>query len=151
MRSAGTQSGRPSPLRRDELEHAIRAATEIIQQDSVIVIGSQSILGTWGEDDLPGIATMSDEVDICPVNDDDAESLATLLDSVAGEWSSFHEPTSSIYRGWEGKRLCCRRAGRNVWSVSPAKTPEEGSGSAWTPTIYARPRWLPVGSKTAYS
>ena len=71
-------------MRRDQLEHAIRAATEIIRQDAVIVIGSQAILGSYDEDDLPEEATLSDEVDICPLEDDDAESLATELDSVIG-------------------------------------------------------------------
>ncbi|SEE81478.1 DUF6036 family nucleotidyltransferase [Ruania alba] len=76
---------------RAQLEHAIRAATEIIQQSSVLVIGSQSILGTWGEDELPPDATISIEFDVCPLDDDDADSLATRLDGVAGEWSPFHE------------------------------------------------------------
>lgn len=78
-------------MRRDQLEHAIRASTEIIRQDTVIIIGSQSILGTWNEDELPEAATMSDEVDVCPLEDNDAEDLATELDSVAGELSPFHE------------------------------------------------------------
>lgn len=36
-------------MRRHQLEHAIRASTEIVQQDSVIVIGSQAVLGSWDE------------------------------------------------------------------------------------------------------
>jgi hypothetical protein len=32
---------------RAELEHTIRAATEIVGQDSIIVIGRQSILGSY--------------------------------------------------------------------------------------------------------
>ena len=78
-------------MRRDQLEHAIRAATEIVRHHTVIVIGSQSVLGTWHEDELPEVTTMSDEVDICPLDDNDAEDLATELDSVAGELSPFHE------------------------------------------------------------
>lgn len=34
-------------MRRDQLEHAIRAACQIIQQSEVIVVGSQAILGTY--------------------------------------------------------------------------------------------------------
>lgn len=77
-------------MRRDELEHAIRAATEIIHGDRVIVIGSQSILGSFTEDELPAAITMSDAVDIAPFSDDDAGTLADSIDAALGEWSPFH-------------------------------------------------------------
>lgn len=38
-------------MRRDQLEHAIRTACQIIDQPEVIVIGSRAILGTYNEDD----------------------------------------------------------------------------------------------------
>lgn len=50
-------------MRREQLEHAIRAACQIIDASEVIVIGSQAILGTYREDELPVAATMSAEVD----------------------------------------------------------------------------------------
>jgi hypothetical protein len=37
-------------MRRDKLEHAIRAACQIIGRPEVIVVGPQSILGTFRED-----------------------------------------------------------------------------------------------------
>jgi hypothetical protein len=40
-------------MRRDQLEHAIRTACQIIGRQEVIVVGSQSILGTFREDQLP--------------------------------------------------------------------------------------------------
>ena len=40
-------------MRRDQLEHLIRAAGAIVQSDDVVVIGSQAILGSYGEDELP--------------------------------------------------------------------------------------------------
>ena len=61
-------------MRRDQLEHAIRTACQIIGHDEVIVVGSQAILGTYQEDDLPIAATMSGEVDILPISDDEAET-----------------------------------------------------------------------------
>jgi hypothetical protein len=51
-------------MRRDQLEHAIRTACQIIGQPAVIVVGSQSILGTFRQDELPTEATMSIEIDI---------------------------------------------------------------------------------------
>lgn len=80
-------------MRRDQLEHAIRAACQIIGQPAVIVIGSQAILGTYREDQLPPETTMSIEVDILPVTDDNSETarLADMIEGVAGEWSLFEE------------------------------------------------------------
>lgn len=40
-------------MRRDQLEHAIRTACQIIDHSEVIVVGSQSILGTYDERELP--------------------------------------------------------------------------------------------------
>ncbi|RHW25009.1 hypothetical protein D0Z08_21445 [Nocardioides immobilis] len=53
-------------MRRDQLEHAIRTACQIIQQPEVIVVGSQAVLGTYDESQLPA-AAMSIEVDKLPI------------------------------------------------------------------------------------
>jgi hypothetical protein len=55
-------------MRRDQLEHAIRAACQIIGHPAVIVVGSQAILGTYDEDQLPPEATISIEVDVLPLS-----------------------------------------------------------------------------------
>jgi hypothetical protein len=86
-------------VRRSELEHAIRAATEIIRQDAVVIIGSQAILGSFTENELPVEATLSEEVDVAPMNDDDAQSLATELDAAIGEMSHFHETHGFYVQG----------------------------------------------------
>ena len=80
-------------MRRDQLEHAIRTACQIIQQPEVIVVGSQAILGTYDESQLPAAATMSIEIDILPIADttDEAARLADLIEGVAGELSPFEE------------------------------------------------------------
>jgi hypothetical protein len=80
-------------MRRDQLEHAIRAACQIIEREEVIVVGSQAILGTFSEEQLPPEATMSLEVDILPISDDKQETagLSDLLSAVAGEFSKFDE------------------------------------------------------------
>ena len=78
-------------MHRYQLEHAIRAACRIIRRDQVIVVGSQSILGSFHEDDLPDQATMSTEVDILPIDADPQTvlDLSDELSAVAGEWSDF--------------------------------------------------------------
>lgn len=76
-------------MRRDQLEYAIRAACQIIQQPEVIVVGSQAILGTYDESQLSAQATMSIEVDILPIaeTNDETARLADLIEGVAGEFS----------------------------------------------------------------
>ena len=80
-------------MRRDQLEHAIRAACQIIGRPAVVVVGSQAILGTYREEDLPLAATMSVEVDILPIADDNETTarLADMIEGVAGEFSTFEE------------------------------------------------------------
>jgi hypothetical protein len=80
-------------MRRDQLEHAIRTACQIIERTAVVVIGSQAILGSFTEDELPSETTMSAEVDILPIDNDGTETarLADLIEGVAGEWSPFEE------------------------------------------------------------
>lgn len=110
-------------MRRDQLEHAIRAACQIIGRPEVIVVGSQSILGTFREDQLPADATMSVEIDILPIADNNAETvrLADLIEGVAGEFSTFEElhgfsidgvdlQTSALPTGWRERLVKVQNA-----------------------------------------
>lgn len=80
-------------MNRNQLEHAIRAACQIIQRPEVIIVGSQSILGTFDDRDLPAEATMSREVDVLPIAETNEQTahLADVIEGVAGEWSPFEE------------------------------------------------------------
>ena len=80
-------------MRRDQLEHAIRTACQIVGHPAVIIVGSQAILGSFGEDELPVEATMSVEVVVLPISDNNTVTaeLADLIEGVAGEWSPFEE------------------------------------------------------------
>lgn len=102
-------------MRRDQLEHAIRTACQITGQPEVIVIGSQAILGTYPEYELPHLATRSMEVDILPITDDNNTTveLADLIVGVAGELSPFEQThgfsidgvdltTAALPEGWSG-------------------------------------------------
>lgn len=93
-------------MRRDQLEHAIRTACQIIQQPEVIVVGSQAILGTYDESQLPAAATMSIEVDILPIADtnEEAARLADLIEGVAGELSPFEDLHGFSIDGVDGWR-----------------------------------------------
>lgn len=61
----------------------------VAQDDEMIVVGSQSILGSYGEDDLPAAATLSAEADV--VFDYDADGAKTArVNADLGEMSDFH-------------------------------------------------------------
>lgn len=122
-------------MRRDQLEHAIRASCQIIERDEVIVIGSQAILGTFDEEQLPAEATMSLEVDILPVSEDETETaeMADLLEGVAGEFSIFEEThgfsidgveltTAKLPEGWR----------RRLTKVQNANTAAPGGSPRFT-------------------
>jgi hypothetical protein len=64
-------------MNREQLEHAIRTACQIIDHAEVIVVGSQSILATYHEEELPPEATMSREVDVLPIGMDSASMVST--------------------------------------------------------------------------
>ena len=51
-------------MRREQLEHVLRAASQMADDPDVFVIGSQSILAAIPEDRLPREATASMEVDV---------------------------------------------------------------------------------------
>ncbi|MGI6797958.1 DUF6036 family nucleotidyltransferase [Gordonia sihwensis] len=122
-------------MRRDQLEHAIRAACAILGADDVIVVGSQSILGTWDEDELPERATRSNEADILPIASDQGSvtELADRLEGAAGELSQFHRThgfyldgadltTSVLPSHWRSRLVAVRNAstnGHTGWCLEP--------------------------------
>ena len=73
-------------MQREELEHLIRAAAAITNQYEIVIIGSQSILGTYpkASDDL----LYSQEADMYPLED---PASSDLIDGAIGEDSPFHE------------------------------------------------------------
>jgi hypothetical protein len=77
-------------MRRDQLEHAIRTACQIIERSEVIVVGSQAILGTFREDELPRQATMSGEIDILPITEGNEET-AQLADRIETDGTAAYE------------------------------------------------------------
>ena len=58
-------------MRREQLEHVLRAASQIAEEPDVVVICSQSILASIPEDRLPREATASMVVDVAFFNDPD--------------------------------------------------------------------------------
>jgi len=86
-------------VRRVELEHVLRAASGVLGERNLLVIGSASILGTFPETLLPAEATRSDEADLASFDDPEADlasfddpdgSKAIQIDGAIGELSPFH-------------------------------------------------------------
>ncbi len=73
-------------MTRDQLEHIIRAASAIAEDDEIVIVGSQAILGQFP--DAPTALTVSNEADVYPRHFVDR---ADLIDGSIGEGSAFHE------------------------------------------------------------
>ena len=96
-------------MKRENLEHLLRAAGAILQETSFVVIGSQSILGKFPN--APAELLASREADMFPKN---AQEKSTILDGVIGEESAFDktfgyyaqgvdETTATLPKGWKGR------------------------------------------------
>lgn len=99
-------------MRREELEHLIRAAGAISGSRRIIVIGSQAILGQFPHR-APARATLSMEADLLPI---DAPDMAELLTGSLGELSPFHDTfgyfgdgvslrTARLPRNWQDRLI----------------------------------------------
>ncbi len=122
-------------MRRNQLEHAIRTACQIIGAPEVIVVGSQSILGTYREEQPPPAATMSVEIDVLPIAESNEETarLADLIEGVAGEFSPFEQThgfsidgvdlsTSALPDGWRTRLVRVQNANTAAPSGEPQFT-----------------------------
>jgi len=77
-------------MKREGLQRIIGAAAAMLGEDTVVIIGSQSILASFRELLLPDDATMSTEADIVAFDDDD-EAKADRVDGLLGEASHFSD------------------------------------------------------------
>jgi len=98
----------------------------------VVVVGSQSILGTYREEELPPEATMSVEVDILPLAETNRETaqLANQIEGAAGEWSPFEDQhgfsldgvdleTAVLPHGWRDRLVKVQNANTAAPSGAP--------------------------------
>jgi hypothetical protein len=100
---------------REQLAHVLRAAAEIAEDGDIVVIGSQAILGSYHDRDLPSEATFSMEADIA-FRDDPHEIKADKVDGAIGEGSAFNKSfsyygqgvtigTAKLPAGWEKRAV----------------------------------------------
>jgi len=81
-------------MKRSELEHAIRAACDVSDEQELVIIGSQAVLGQFPR--APFELTQSVEVDVYPrANPERAE----IIDAVLGDRSMFHDTHGFFVHG----------------------------------------------------
>jgi hypothetical protein len=101
-------------VNRRQLEHVIGAAATIAEDDDIVVIGSQAILGQFPE--APVDLLVSVEAVLSPMNHPDR---AALIDGSIGELSPFHETfgyyaqgvgeeTATLPEGWKERLVPVR-------------------------------------------
>jgi hypothetical protein len=94
-------------MTREQLEHLIRAASVIADDDSIVVIGSQAILGQFPQ--APTRMRVSMEADLFPLHHPER---ADVIEGSIGELSPFHqtfgyyaqgvaEETARLSPGWK--------------------------------------------------
>lgn len=101
-------------MKRNELEHILRAASAVTNQPNIVVIGSQSILAQFP--DAPVELLASIEADVFPRSD---PALSIQIDGAIGERSLFHqtfgyyahgvdETTATLPSGWQDRLIPIR-------------------------------------------
>lgn len=101
-------------MTREQLEHLIRAASVIADDDTIVVIGSQAILGQFP--DAPESMRISVEADLFPLNHPER---ADVIEGSIGELSPFHdtfgyyaqgvaEETAVLPQGWRDRLVVIR-------------------------------------------
>ena len=106
-------------MQRSELEHIIRASGDVAQDDEIVIIGSQSILGQFPNAPMRLLVSM--EADVYPNHNPE---LADRVDGAIGEGSSFHElhgyyaqgvgpETAELPSGWKDRLVVIKNENTN--------------------------------------
>ncbi len=111
-------------MRRNQLEHIIRAASTIADDDDIIVIGSQSILGQFPN--APRDLCVSVEADVWPRN---YPERWDLIDGAIGELSLFHD-TFGYYAQGVGRETAVLPAGWEERLIA-VSTPATRGATGW--------------------
>lgn len=103
-------------MRRDQMEHILRAAAAVTKERDFVVIGSQALLATLPE--LPPPLNKSMELDLYPLAN---PAAADLIDGTIGELSPFDETfgyyghgvapeTAVLPAGWRDRAVIVENA-----------------------------------------
>ena len=137
-------------MRREQLEHVLRAASKIAGDPDVVVIGSQSILGAISEDRLPREATASMEVDVA-FFDDPENRKSDQVDGAIGELSSFHEMNGYYAQGVSVSTATLPHGWRDRLVLVESQSTQPDAATHLTRTTAWFPSWWPAGRRTMAS
>jgi hypothetical protein len=98
-------------VNRQQFEHVIAAAANVVNLDEFVVIGSQAVLGTVAA--IPDSMLVSMEADLYPLQEPER---ANEVDGAVGDGSQFQRTfgyyahgvgpeTAKLPQGWEGRRV----------------------------------------------
>lgn len=112
-------------MNREQLEHAIRAACEILGVDEVILVGSQALLGQ--HPDAPRELRVSAEVDVWAEDLAEEEIERLNVDGIDSEFHAAHGfyldpvgPTTALLPpGWKDRAVQVQVKGANVIGWCP--------------------------------
>ena len=116
-------------MTREQLEHIIRAAASIADDDELIIVGSQAVLGQYPN--APAELLVSIEADVYPKHHPDR---ADLIDGAIGEGSDFHE-TFGYYAQGVGPTTAVLPTGWDLRLV-PAFGPGTRGATGWCLEIH---------------
>ena len=111
-------------MRRDQLEHIVRAAAEVCGDTDIVVVGSQAILGS--HESPPQSMLASRDADVYPRNYPDR---AELIEGALGEESQF-DSTYGYYAHAVGPETA---KGPSGWAerLVELRTPGTGPATGW--------------------
>ncbi|MEK7863331.1 MAG: hypothetical protein AAB295_08720, partial [Chloroflexota bacterium] len=118
-------------MRREQLEHLLRAASQIVKTSELLVIGSQSVLATWNERRLPAAAIRSMVADVATLDGDETKS--DLIDGSSGEDSQFHETYGIYAQGVSLKTAVLPSGWRDLLVVLESERTRPGRGFCLEP------------------
>jgi hypothetical protein len=116
-------------MRRSELEHLIRAAAVVADDQELVVIGSQAILGQFP--DAPDELLVSREADVYPRNHPER---AIEIDRSLGDGSYF-DATFGYYAHAVGPETATLPAGWEKRLV-PVQNENTGGATGWCPEVH---------------
>lgn len=115
-------------MNREQLAHLLHAVADAIGESDILVIGSQAILGSHDEFELPEETTLSMEADLGFFDDPDEEK-SDQIDGVVGEMSRFYESFGFYGRGVSVTTAVVPDGWRE--RLVPLSSPMTGAARGW--------------------
>ena len=137
-------------MKREALEHVLRAASRITKQRDFLVVGTGAILGSYPEERLPYEATRSDEADLAPFDDADG-SKSLEIEGSLGQGSRFHQTLGITRTALTPKQPWLRMGGRDASSHSSHQEPPRDEACASNLTTSPLRNWRPDDPRTTSS